>query len=664
MEIRDLAERVLFGRTLAEKLIHPEELTDERPGVALARAPAEPERPAGLALVRRARVPFPALAHLDQVDARGHALHHFASHELLAMELMALALLRFPDAPPAFRRGLVAALHEEQAHFALYQARMGACGVPLGAVPASALFWDALAGMASPLDFVAGMSLTFEQANLDYAGFYRRAFAAVGDAETAAVLDQVYEDEIGHVKLGLVWFRRWLSPGPDAEWAAYTEALPTTLQPSRAKGLEFDAEARRRAGFTEGYIDTLRVFSRSRGRVPDLHVFDPAAEIVLAGRPVPAVAETLRADLEALPMFLAAADDAVLVRRPPRPAFLAPLAEAGFTLPEFVTPEAAADRTFRQRRPWADLAATPAHLFRKSWAAGLLAGLAEAGDFADAAVVGAACRTLAEVEAHATRLRALGFAPLVAKADLATAGRGHIPLGDALPVARLRRVLAIGPVVVEPWLDRVLDLGLQLHVSDTGWRLDAITRGLVDARGQHRGVALTRLAAGLPEHLRRWLMGAATQAALRRAADHVGAALHGAGHRGFAGVDALVYRRDGAFHLKPIVEVNPRTTMGRVALGLRRRVAPGAAAAWIQVPTPVDATPHLQVRGQPPLIEDAVLFTTDPEGARFTTLLVVAPTVEALAARLAAWTTAVDPLVSAHESVAPGAATLGGPSQP
>ena len=37
-------------------------------------------------------------------------LHFFANHELLAIELIALALLRFPDADPGWRRGLAAIL--------------------------------------------------------------------------------------------------------------------------------------------------------------------------------------------------------------------------------------------------------------------------------------------------------------------------------------------------------------------------------------------------------------------------------------------------------------------------------------------------------------------------------------------------------------------------
>ena len=99
MEMRELAERVLFATTLEEKLRCPSVVTDESPGSAII-APAMPGRPSELCFKSAAfgeKSEFPGLRQLDKERERGRLLHFFANHELLATELMALVLLRFPD---------------------------------------------------------------------------------------------------------------------------------------------------------------------------------------------------------------------------------------------------------------------------------------------------------------------------------------------------------------------------------------------------------------------------------------------------------------------------------------------------------------------------------------------------------------------------------------
>src|SRR5882672_2812167 len=101
MELRDLAAQILFATTLEEKLRCPEAITDERPGPPLV-APEAPGRPRELRFKPpgTGKADFPGVHRLESERERGRLLHFFANHELLATELMALALLRFPDAPP------------------------------------------------------------------------------------------------------------------------------------------------------------------------------------------------------------------------------------------------------------------------------------------------------------------------------------------------------------------------------------------------------------------------------------------------------------------------------------------------------------------------------------------------------------------------------------
>jgi hypothetical protein len=172
MELREFAERVLFATTLPEKLLGPETVTDFSPGSALI-VPKAPGRSPELRFkpTNAGKTDFPHMPRLENETERGRLLHFFANHELLATELMALALLRFPNAPPAFRRGVLQTLKEEQVHTRLYLERMGQCGVEFGEQPLSGYFWRCVSSMDSPMDYVARLSLTFEQANLDFCRF-------------------------------------------------------------------------------------------------------------------------------------------------------------------------------------------------------------------------------------------------------------------------------------------------------------------------------------------------------------------------------------------------------------------------------------------------------------------------------------------------------------
>ena len=221
MELRDFAEQVLFATTLDDKLQSPAVVTDDRPGCPLL-TPEAPGRPAELRFKPQGsgKVDFPSLHRLEREHERGRLLHFFANHELLATELMALALLRFPDAPAAFRRGVCQTLKDEQLHTRLYMQRMQQCGIQFGEIPVSGYFWRSVSPMESPLDYVAGLCLTFEQANLDFCRHFARGFQVVGDGDTAGLLDRIYRDEIGHVAYGLKWFRRWKNPD-QTDWEAF-----------------------------------------------------------------------------------------------------------------------------------------------------------------------------------------------------------------------------------------------------------------------------------------------------------------------------------------------------------------------------------------------------------------------------------------------------------
>jgi hypothetical protein len=112
-----------------------------------------------------------------------------------------------------------------------------------------------------------------------------------------------------------------------------------------------------------------------------------------------------------------------------------------------------------------------------------------------------------------------------------------------------------------------------------GW-----TRQLVTAGRRFAGTRLGRPFFGCDEELRKFVLADGC-ARLHEVKDwlapRIACELNERGFHGYFGVDALVCRRrNGELRIKPLVELNPRVTMGHVALELERRLAPGVRAEF------------------------------------------------------------------------------------
>jgi len=722
MELRDFAEQVLFATTLEEKLRFPRSISDDRPGSPLV-APEAPGRPIGLRFKPQgsSKGDFPGVHRLEQERERGRLLHFFANHELLATELMALVLLRFPDAPAAFRRGVLQTLRDEQIHARLYLERMKECGIEFGEIPVSGYFWRTVSPMENPMDYVAALSLTFEQANLDFCQYFAGGFKAVGDADTACLLEQIYRDEIRHVAYGLKWFRRWKNP-QESDWEAFCRQLKFPLSPRRAKGITLNVEGRRAAGLDPVFIAELSVYSQSKGRTPGVFVFNPLAEGRIArGRsftPGKHQAQLAR-DLANLPQFLCRQDDLVLVERRPAVEFLSAIRQAGFALPEFVElgrgdghgatpgmkstrgmaqsktlsrlPPTLAERKLGHLRPWAwgpdsmelleplfanvtgeDRAAGQrfnediAQLYSKAWSAALLRkvlarlqthppppgdasplegrGPGE-GWLCTEQEIGVAVDTLADALTAIAVIRRRGHHKIVVKESLGLAGHNAIRLWEPELLDTQRRWIANAvenrrQLVIEPWLERELDFSVQLEMAPRGLKLCGFTGLINDRKGQFQA----NWAA--PNYDRR--IPAGVTGLLQESAD-VASRLHclyadifalveeefrRADYLGPVGIDAFIYRTpQGGCRLKPVVEINPRYTMGRLTLELMKQTCPGSHGVFrlvnrttaraggfgdfVAYARSLSERHPLRLEGEPvPKIREGVLCLNDPAQAQ------------------------------------------------
>ncbi len=604
--LADLARQILLGGTLSDKLegtlgagplsfnfidwdsgSSETEPEFELPG-RLGKLKVGPgEKPEGK---------FPKTAELRASTGRGKLLHFFANHELLAIETMALTLLRFPHAPLEFKQGVFKTLQDEQRHLQAYQVRMQELGVELGDFPLNFYFWNTLKTIQSPFDFVTRMSLTFEQANLDFALDFSSRMRELGDQTSAQLLMTIHDDEVKHVQHGLKWFRVW-KDARDSDWTAYKSNLPYPLSVRRAKGRFFSESSRLAAGLDEEFIRELKVAGGSRGRVPDLFYFNPQCELEVAGTIAqgqtnfkwPKAVNEKILDLEPLMIWLGKESDWVFQHQKPPVDWRAEVHRWKSEVPEiYLSPaELTQNSQFNSFRPWgwSESAWREYELFsprlkihpeldrhslnslysKAFWLKELapLGGGALAGDrqwVTDATEIKSWIHTHLKPGQSALLKRAVS-----------TSGRGHQLL------TRNDRGEIVGELpngtsdlIIERYLEKRADFSTQIEISPQGELKVFEPRFFkVDSHFQYQGAYLgTRPRPEIPAEYGELLK---SQGQVRMSVIHrVAEVLKRHHYVGPVGIDGMIYfdPEQQALRVHPVVEVNVRLTMGRLALEL------------------------------------------------------------------------------------------------
>lgn len=264
MEIREWALKILTSGELEDKLFSPEELSDLTPGEPFYIA--EPARSERFQMNKRKKEQkLPRLDDLHTPEKRAVCLHRFAGHELLAVEIMAYALLLFPNAPKGFRKGVAHTLKEEQEHVRLYCSRLEALGGRFGDFPLYRHFWTHTPFLKTPLHYLSVMPLTLEMANLDFAPIYGKAFARAKDEHSSLLMARILTDEISHVRFGVQWLKQLMPAGSEPSDIWEKTLSGTLLTPKRAQGFYLHPEPRRKAGVDEAWIKKIASSGRTAG---------------------------------------------------------------------------------------------------------------------------------------------------------------------------------------------------------------------------------------------------------------------------------------------------------------------------------------------------------------------------------------------------------------
>lgn len=221
----------------------------------------DPGRPARPRLVDPRRLERRSFA---SEPGRIRMLHAFAHIEFNAINIALDAVYRFRRMPSAFVADWLRVASDEARHFQLLQAELCRRGSGYGDCPAHRGLWDMVCKTRG--DLLHRMALVprvMEARGLDVTPAMIGRFRQFGDDAAAAILEIIYRDEIGHVRIGDRWFRQLCADrGLEVE-ATFRELVGAYLD-GRLRG-PFNRPARIEAGFGERELDALEQEGQTLG---------------------------------------------------------------------------------------------------------------------------------------------------------------------------------------------------------------------------------------------------------------------------------------------------------------------------------------------------------------------------------------------------------------
>lgn len=256
----DLGEKVRIARATArawrERTLSIGRLSDSGP---MPDRPGRPERPQLL--------PPRDMPRRSSHGLRGRIalLHSLAHIELNAVDMTWDLVGRFAHEPMprSFLDDWVEVGGEEAEHFALVSRRLGELGAAYGDLPAHDGLWQAAQATGhSLIARIAVVPLVLEARGLDVSPSMIARLEEAGDAASAAVLQVIYRDELGHVARGSQWFRYLAEKQGVAPEPLFHQLVRRHFRgPIKPP---FNDRARAEAGLTPGFYKPLA----SVGHVP------------------------------------------------------------------------------------------------------------------------------------------------------------------------------------------------------------------------------------------------------------------------------------------------------------------------------------------------------------------------------------------------------------
>jgi len=381
----------------------------------------------------------------------------------------------------------------------------------------------------------------------------------------------------------------------------------------------------------------------------DIYYFNPTCELAVANGSFsympPLLLQEMERDLSILPFIFGSDGDYVIIEDLPASGFIQNLKNAGFVLPNFcrlAELEALPTDSFENLYPWGWSPAahfklknlkekcsdefkespvfcwqTDHHLlFERSTSLNFLETILNDNPpewFISQALTGKKVTSCDEIEILLKK-----HLPLVLKAPISSSGRGiQIVRGKLLNASKRQWISGIlkqqNYLIAEPFLEKLTDISFQFRIL-SGSDVDYLGFSIFETNtnGQYKKTFLNpELKTILPEENMNELeeMIRTTANLLKRA---LGKSVYSSLHRGFLGVDALIFKHQGKLIMQPCLEINSRMNMGVLSLFIEEKIhqdARGQFELYYGSTGEYDKLEKELTRLTPPKIKDGKLYS-------------------------------------------------------
>jgi len=202
------------------------------------------------------------------LEGRRQRAHREYNQEVQTLEIAALCLVDYPDAPWELRMEFARQCWDEARHSELAFRHLRELGGWKGMYPIANLDWSVVAMLDSLPARLAIQLRTFEAGSLDVENVAPTMLRGLGQEQLASILEAIEADEIQHVRFGNEWVKRLTAADPRAvlrvaSAMAWLQKVVETTGDDALKDIATIGAARELAGFSQAEVKEVARLQRT-----------------------------------------------------------------------------------------------------------------------------------------------------------------------------------------------------------------------------------------------------------------------------------------------------------------------------------------------------------------------------------------------------------------